>query len=51
LIPSGLYGATLLLGPVCCWRYVLPLYLCFPILIAVLFVENNKNDRDLASLT
>ena len=51
LIPSGLYGATLLLGPVCCCRYVLPLYLCFPILIAVLFVENNKNDRDLVSLT
>lgn len=39
LIPSGLYGATLLLGPVCCWRYVLPLYLSIPVLCAVLFTE------------
>ena len=42
LIPLALFSATNLLGPVCCIRYVIPLYMTLPIEIASLFVDTKR---------
>lgn len=46
IIPSLLYFATLLIGPVCCIRYVLPLYMQLPALIASHFIDDKQYEKD-----
>jgi hypothetical protein len=45
LIPPLLYFATLLIGPVCCIRYVLPLYMLLPTCIASCFIDDKHHEK------